>query len=122
MSFLVNHWVLSGGMVVVFGLGYWLNILDKPYPMLLLTIHKLLPLPIIYVVIREILKQGSLPEMAKTDLALFLLGILLLGLTIATGAMLSTEKEWPALIGWAHHVLPYLTVAGWGLLFTRVLF
>jgi len=104
-----GKWMLVGaGMLIVMVLGYLLTRSDKPFPALLLTVHKLIPVAVVVFLVitlvranREAALSADLWITAAVTI-LFYLG------AIATGGLVSMEKEMPEAVHLLHHYLPYL--------------
>jgi hypothetical protein len=96
--------------VVIFASGYWLSRAEKPYNVLVLTAHKLISLAaVVLLVIAMIRANGSAALGATEIVAGAVTGLFFLSL-IATGGLLSSDKEMPAIVLKLHQIAPYLTV------------
>ena len=108
--------LISAGafFLFIFITGFWLRISGKPYNILANTIHKLIGLALgIYLGMRvyEVNQESALRSSEITSIVVTVL--LFLGL-VATGGLLSAEKEMPGIVKVLHRVLPYLTLLSTG--------
>ena len=94
----------------VFGSGAWLTRSGKPLNALLLTIHKLFSLAALILIAATIFPSNRGVESDATELGASVVTGLLYLSTIATGALLSTEKPMKDAVLTLHKVTPYLTV------------
>jgi len=96
------------GFILVFGLGYLMNRAGKPYSVAIMTVHKLISLAVIIylaTIIAPFLRSAPLTPAVLA--ALIFTGLLFLG-TLATGGLLSVDKDMPVFVHTLHHVTPYL--------------
>jgi hypothetical protein len=109
----VNQWKTLGIaliFVIIFLSGYWLSRSGKPYSMLVLTVHKLLAVgTFVYLIITLIRANRAGTLNTNTLIAGVVSGVCFLSL-IATGGLLSSEAQTPALVSTLHKVAPYLTL------------
>jgi len=97
--------------LLIFLSGFWLSRGERPYGVLLLTVHKLLSITVVLfltVIIAQINKSIGLGSLEW--IAIVVTGIMFIG-TIATGGLLSTAKLMPALVHQLHQITPFLTLA-----------
>lgn len=94
-------------LVVILVSGYRLRNKGKPYGMLLLTIHKLIPLGMLAYLILTLRQMSPLSPLAMT---FAILGAVLYLLLIASGGWISAAKEAPGGVKIVHKVLPYLAI------------
>ena len=94
----------------VFGSGVWLTRSGRPLNALLLTIHKLISLAALILIAATIFPSNRGVESDTVELAASAVTGLLYLSTIATGALLSTEKPMKGLVLAMHKVTPFLTV------------
>ena len=118
-----GKWMLVGaGMLIVMVLGYLLTRSDKPYPVLLLTVHKLIPVAVVVFLVVTLLRANREAALGN-DLWLTAAVTLVFYLAaIATGGLVSVEKEMPEAVHLLHHYLPYmclLSTAAMGFLLLR---
>jgi hypothetical protein len=100
--------------VLILGSGYWLAGLGKPYNVLIQTVHKLIGIgAFVYLIVLAVQQHRVVPLTAGDWVSLTAAGIFFIGL-IATGGLLATEKQFPAIVLLAHKVLPYLSVIATG--------
>lgn len=101
--------------VVIFGTGYWLARLGKPYSVLIQTVHKLIAVGVfVYLVYFSIQLNRETPLVSRQIAALAAAGIFFIAM-IATGGMLATENDFPGLVLRIHKIAPYLTAVSTGL-------
>ncbi|MEX2162004.1 MAG: hypothetical protein WD751_08830 [Anaerolineales bacterium] len=109
--------MLSVGLffLLIFLSGFWLSRTGKPYPMILITVHKLISLvAIIYLGMSVHRIQQAAPLQTVQIIAVALTALCFVSLLI-TGGLASLDKAMPSIILNVHHVLPYLTVISVGL-------
>jgi hypothetical protein len=96
--------------IVVFATGFLLRASGTPYGVPQLTVHKLISLAalgFVGVVLIRVSRDVGLGQLVWVSLiatALFFI------VAVATGGMLSAEKEWPSAIGTLHKISPWFTV------------
>ena len=98
----------------IFIFGFWLRFSGKPYNTLLITIHKLIGLGLgIYLGLKvhEVYQKSSL---GSTEIISIVVTVLLFVALVASGSLLSAEKEMPGIVKSIHSVLPYLTIISTG--------
>ena len=113
----INPLNLIGGillMAIIFGSGYCLTRAGNPYPMIVMTIHKLLSVAVSVILIVTLVRAHRVAPLSATVLITSIVAILgFLGL-IATGALLSGEADLPAFVRKVHHIAPYVTLMASG--------
>ena len=103
-----------GLFVLILGTGYWLARLGKPYNVLIQTVHKLVGTgAFVYLVVLAVRMHRVTPLSVGDGAGVAVAGVFFIGL-IATGGLLATEKQFPAIVLLAHKFLPYLTVIATG--------
>lgn len=96
--------------VVIFVSGYWLSRSGKPYGTLLLTIHKLIAVGAFVFLVITMVRSGRAGALGTAGwVAGGVTGVLFLSL-IATGGLLSSDLETPAVVSTLHKIAPYLTI------------
>jgi hypothetical protein len=107
----ISSIIVAGlGFVVIFASGYWLSRAGKPYSVIVLTIHKLISLAaVVFLVIFMIQSNQAAALSAMELIAGVVTGLFLLGL-MATGGLLSVDKQMPVVVLRLHQIAPYLTV------------
>ncbi|NQV30014.1 MAG: hypothetical protein HQ508_03925 [Candidatus Marinimicrobia bacterium] len=93
-----------------FILGYWLNNMDKPYQIALLTSHKLISLAAFVLLCIVVYRLGQSNELSSLDFWFAMISGLLFVICIISGGLLSTHLELPALVKISHHISPFLAV------------
>jgi len=100
---------LAIAFVILFGLCYWVRQTGKPYSVLLLAIHKLTGVGIaVYLSVVAVRMHKAAP-LEKGQLATLGVSAVLFVALVATGGMISTEKEMPVFVQQIHKIVPYLT-------------
>jgi hypothetical protein len=104
--------LLGAGLfyLFIFLSGIWLTRSGRPYNTIVLTVHKLISVAAVVflvVILRRMHKE--VPLVAIELAGAVITGLLFLG-TIATGGLLSAEKQMPAIVLWLHRITPFLTV------------
>ena len=94
----------------VFGSGVWLTRSGRPLNALLLTIHKLVSLAALILIAATIYPTNRGIGSDAIELGASVVTGLLYLSTIATGALLSTEKPMKGAVLTMHKVTPFLTV------------
>lgn len=108
---LSRFWIPGILFVLVFAFGYGLSRLAKPYPMLWITVHKLIGLgALVYLIVTLSRAQRANP-LSPLSLALAAVAGVFFVATIVTGGLVSIEKPLPAFVGVLHKLTPYLTLA-----------
>ncbi|MBN1814612.1 MAG: hypothetical protein JXA14_22420 [Anaerolineae bacterium] len=96
--------------VVIFASGYWLSRAGKPYNAIVLTVHKLISLAAVVLLVIIMIQSNRVAALSAIELvAGVVTGLFLLSL-IATGGLLSIDKQMPAVVLRLHRIAPYLTV------------
>jgi hypothetical protein len=96
--------------VVIFVSGYWLSRSGKPYNVIVLTVHKLISLAAVVFVVITMVQSNRVATLSAMELvAGVVTGLFFLGL-MATGGLLSSDKQMPAVVLRLHRIAPYLTV------------
>lgn len=103
--------VMIGSLyLLIFGSGFWLTRAGKPYSAIVVTAHKLLSVAaLIFLAVSLYQINRGIPLSAMVIAAGVITGLFFLG-TIATGAMLTAERQMPAVVLWLHRIAPFLTV------------
>lgn len=102
--------ISAGLFILIFAFGYWVSHAGKPFPVFLLTIHKLASLAAIVLLTMEVVQQHKVAPLAGVIWTLFICTALLFVVTILTGGFISMEKEMPTILTTIHHLAPYLTL------------
>jgi hypothetical protein len=96
--------------VVIFASGYWLNRAGKPYSVIVLTVHKLISLAAVIFLVVIMIQSNRAVALGAIELAAGVItGLFFLGL-MATGGLLSSDKQMPTIVLRLHQIAPYLTV------------
>lgn len=112
-----NYFLFIGLFIVIFGLGYWLARLGKPYNVAIQTVHKLVGVGVfVYLIFSAVQINKGSPLNVGQFIILVVNSIFFL-LLIATGGMLATENEFPRVVLMVHKIVPYLTVVTSGVSF-----
>jgi len=104
--------IVGAGLVfvVIFVSGYWLSRAGKPYNVIVLTVHKLISLAAVVFLVITMIQANRVAALSAVELiAGVLTGLFFLGL-MATGGLLSGDKQMPAVVLKLHQIAPYLTV------------
>lgn len=97
--------------------GFWLTQQGSPPPSWLVTSHKLFILADLVVLNQAFFEAKKLGFTSGQDVAAMGAMNFFFVTTIATGAMLTLDKEMPQAVTTAHHVTPWLTAASSALMF-----
>ncbi len=115
---LSKYITLAVFFLAIFGSGYWLGHLGKPFNVILFTVHKLIALAAAVFIGVTAYNAARITPLQAGQIAALVAATLLFVLTIAAGGLVSVLAEGklnslsPALqsiIAWAHKLLPYLT-------------
>jgi hypothetical protein len=96
--------------VVIFGSGYWLNRAGKPYNAIILTIHKLISLAAVVFLVIIMVQSNRAEALSAIEIVAGVVTGLFFVSLIATGGLLSSDKQMPTIVLRLHQVAPYLTV------------
>ncbi len=84
----------------------------RPLNAALFNVHKIISVVMIVLVIIGVIQLHKASEAkAMLELGMIVLTIVFFVALVATGGMLSFEREWPAVVLRVHQVLPLLSVA-----------
>lgn len=96
--------------IVIFASGYWLSRAGKPYSVIVLTVHKLISLAAVVFLVVAMIQANRVAALSALELiAGVVTGLFFLAL-MATGGLLSTDKQMPVVVLRLHQIAPYLTV------------
>ncbi|MBN1978005.1 MAG: hypothetical protein JW918_11455 [Anaerolineae bacterium] len=96
--------------VVIFASGYWLSRAGKPYSVIVLTAHKLISLAAVVLLVIVMIRSNRVAALSAVELiAGVVTGLFLLAL-MATGGLLSVDRQMPAIVLKLHQIAPYLTL------------
>jgi hypothetical protein len=96
--------------LLIFLTGFWLSRTQKPYPVMLFTLHKLIALAaVVFLAVIVNRVHQAAPLSALQWVGIVVSAVCLLA-TIITGGLLSLEQVTPAILRSIHHLAPYLTV------------
>jgi hypothetical protein len=96
--------------------GFWLAAGEKPYNVLVLTLHKLISLGTFVYFGLAVYRLHKLTPLAAGQMAIAVLTVIFFLCLIATGGMLSSGKEFPAIVLKLHQIVPWLTLVSAGTL------
>jgi hypothetical protein len=92
------------------GTGFLLKRRGKPYPVLLLTLHKLLLLGAGVALVVLLIRKNQDTPLNSSDRFFFVAIFLSFILMIVSGGLVSIEKPMPNFIQLLHKVFPYITI------------
>ena len=112
MSTIVSRLVLPGSFALLtLASGFWLSNSGKPYSTLIFTIHKLIALGAIIATGVAINYMHKTAEISRViEISVIAITAMLILSLLVSGALMSINKQVPALIQTVHHVSPYLVV------------
>jgi hypothetical protein len=115
--------IISIGLLflLIFLSGFWLSRMDRPYPIIIFTLHKLIALGSVIFLGMMVYKIHQTAPLHSTQVAVVGVTILCLVAAIITGGLLSVEKDIPRIVLQLHQVIPYLTVLSVGVTLYLVL-
>lgn len=100
----------AGFFLLIFVSGFLTKRSSKPYPVIILNIHKLIALgTLVYLTIIIVRMDNAIP-LTQAQLTVGILSAALFALTIITGGLSSIDKPMPDILLKLHRVAPYLTV------------
>ena len=95
---------------IIFFSGYRLSRSEKPYNVIVLTIHKLISVGAFILLAASLHRiNRGVPLSAAVIAGGVITALFFLG-TIATGAMLTAKRAMPAIVLWLHRITPFVTV------------
>jgi hypothetical protein len=97
-------------LVFIFLSGLWVSRLGKPYNTLAITIHKLVGLATGVLLGVIVYQTHRVAPLGLLEIAAIVLTVLCFVGTVAPGALLSIDKQAPAIVLRLHQFLPALTV------------
>jgi len=99
----------ASGFALVFGTGYWLALVGRPYGAALFAVHKLIGLGmLVYLGLSAYgFRSAALGRGVWLVVAMAILAFIVV---IASGGVLSAVDPAPALASILHKVVPYITV------------
>lgn len=105
--------VLFAGIafVVIFLSGFWMSHAGKPYSSALSAIHKLASLAVLVLQVLTARQVNQIQPLNAAPMVLLVLAVLCFVALIASGAMLTLPREFPAVVRSLHHILPWLALA-----------
>ncbi|MCB2199240.1 hypothetical protein KQI63_07540 [bacterium] len=104
--------LVCGIVVLIFATGFWLTRMGRPPQIWLVTIHKLLVLAGIFYFNILFFRENNVGGDGWTTMVAMNLGFVA---AIASGSMLTAQRDWPRSIQILHRVTPWIT-AGTSLL------
>jgi hypothetical protein len=96
--------------VVIFASGYWLSRSGKPYNVIVLTVHKLISLAAVVFLVITLIQSNRVSALSAIELIAGVITSLFFLSLIATGGLLSSDKQMPVIVLRLHQIAPYLTV------------
>lgn len=108
--------------VLIFLSGFWLSRSGKPYPVLVLALHKLITVGTIIYLAINLARANSSTPLGGRPVAALTLTVACFLIMLATGGLLSVDKAMPAIANRIHQILPYLTVVSAGITVYLTLF
>lgn len=108
----MNSKILITGAVFVLILasGFWLSRLGRPINTIVLTIHKLVSVVAVVYLVVNVYRINQVTPLTTLGIVATVVAILLFLVMIATGGLLSVEKEMPAFVHTIHQITPYLVI------------
>jgi hypothetical protein len=100
----MNSKILITGAFFVFILasGFWLSRLGRPINTIVLTIHKLISVAAVVYLVINVYRINQVTPLTTLEIVACAVAILLFLVMIATGGLLSVEKEMPAFVHTIH--------------------
>jgi hypothetical protein len=98
-------------LIVIVGLGIWVNRTGKPYNGILFNIHKLLALGAVILTAVRIFRLDPLATFPSNVLFLIGLAVLMVITLFATGAVMSIQVEVKSIFQWIHGISPVVITA-----------
>jgi heme A synthase len=106
-----SKFVITGVFFVCILLsGFWLHRLGRPVNTLVLTIHKLISVAAVVYLVINIYRIHQVTPLSPLAIAVSVVALVLFVVMIATGGLLSVEKQMPAVVHTIHQFTPYLVI------------
>jgi len=100
----------------IFLSGFWLNRKERPYNVLIVTIHKLIGLALGVYLGSAVFRVHRAAPLTSTQIIVIVVTILFFAVNVATGSLLSANKPMPKAVTTMNKTFPYLTVVTTGVL------
>jgi hypothetical protein len=109
---MMNSKLISVGAFFIFILasGFWVSRNGRPYDVGILAVHKLIGVALGIYLIRMVYQVHQTEPLTSTMIIAVVVTILFFAGMVATGGLISTEKEMPAIVLLLHKALPCFTV------------
>ena len=104
---LSNFLVEAIFFLFIFMSGRWVKQRGMPYPVLLVTVHKLIALAAGIYIGWKVYLAGTLNQ---TQIGFVVLTVILFAVNVATGSIFSRNKPVPDWVATANRVVPYVTI------------
>lgn len=105
--------IISAGLffLFIFLSGFWLSHLGKPpYPVILLTVHKLIGLAAVVYLVITINRVNQMARLNSIEFIVCIISAVFFLSTVISGGLASIDKPMPAIVLRLHQISPYLTV------------
>ncbi len=108
----MNSKILITGAFFIFILasGFWLHRLGRPVNSIVLTIHKLASIGAVVYLAVNVYRIHQVTPLTTPEIVACVVATLLFLVMVATGGLLSVEKEMPAFVHTVHQFTPYLVI------------
>jgi DMSO reductase anchor subunit len=115
---LLSAELISAGIFFVFIIifGFWLRFTGKPYNMLIITVHKLVGVAMGVYLGKMVYETHQVSPLSPVQITSIIVTVLFFVGLVATGSLLSAEKEMPSTVKVLHRVMPYLTIISTGVM------
>jgi len=108
-----TQWLVAGAgllFLLVLLSGLWLYRSGKPFPGIILTVHKLVSLGAAACVVIAIYQMSQVAALSAIEASAGVASGVLFLATVASGGLLSTAKPMPGAVLLLHRITPFLTV------------
>jgi heme A synthase len=102
--------ITAAFFIFILASGFWLSRLGRPINTIVLTIHKLISVAAVVYLVINAYHTNQATSLTTPEIVASAVAILLFLVMIATGGLLSVEKEMPSFVHKIHQFTPYLVI------------
>ena len=95
--------------LVIFITGYWLHKAGKPYSTLILTLHKLIAFGLFVCIVIVVYQMNKAESLSSVELIIFWSVFAGFIIAIASGGVLSTDRQLPVYVRHIHNGASFLS-------------
>lgn len=109
--------IISGVLFIpIMAAGYWLSHKGTPYNPFISAVHKLSAVANLFLLNFTVFQLGRVVPLDGGDITATVIMDICFVAAVATGALVSGERQMPAAVEWAHRIVPWAAVAASGVL------